>query len=66
MNWGMFFGGIDMIIAAFLLRRIDIWAYGKDGEERDDYNLMQKVKDKFFSILLIIGGVIVIFVSFAP
>jgi len=65
MNWGMFFGGIAMIVSAFLLHRIDVWAYGKDGEERDTYNFLQKVKDKIISIVLVIMGLILILASFA-
>jgi len=62
----MFFGGVGMLIAAFFLRRLSIWAYGKDGEERDSYDSSKKLIDKFEMGLLILMGLFVIFCSLAP
>jgi hypothetical protein len=65
MDWEQFLIGVGMIIGAILLRRLDVWTYGKDGQEADDYSFYKKVGDKIYSVLLIIAGVIVVLVSFA-
>ncbi len=65
MNWAIFAGGAGMIIYSFLLRRVDIWVYGKDGEETHEYNRPKKLRDKIIRVMFIIMGVFLILVSFA-
>ena len=62
----MFFSGVAMFVVAYFLRRLSLWAYGKDGEERYFWYSYKKIVDWAFIAMLVLGGLIVILVSFAP
>jgi len=66
MNWGMFFWGLGLIVGAFLIRRFDRWFYGRHDAEIGSYNYFRWLKDKIITVFMVIMGLIIILVSFAP
>ena len=62
MDWGMFMGGVLMLACAVVFQLSSKWAYS----EPTDFNKMKKTVSLITSIVWIIGGLFVIFCSFAP
>lgn len=66
MNWEMFFSGLALFVIAFFWRRLSVWVYGEDGKEKYWWYSYKKIADWAFIVMLILAGLVVILVSFAP